>query len=151
MRRPCNISVPNQWLVVAPLATNRERPETSVTTTNHQPPTLLTLLSALDHFPAPSFHLLFALRDFLLLLGRQHVEDFRLHLRLCEGELGLRIADLDAQRLQIAQVTSGDCSVNRFASRPYTLGERSNAFGMTLVNGLHLLALRITQIADRTA
>src|SRR5688572_27963613 len=145
MRRPCNISVPNQWLVVAPLATNRERPETSVTTTNHQPPTLLTLLSALDHFPAPSFHLLFALRNFLLLLGRQHVEDFRLHLRLCVGELGLRIADIDAQRLQFAHVARGDGVVDCFTRRTYALGERSNAFGMALVNGLHLLALRIAQ------
>src|SRR5687768_10567018 len=66
---------------------------------------LSALLSPLQHFPATRFHLLFALCDFLLLIGRQHVEDFRLHLRLCEGELGLRIADLDAQRLQIAQVT----------------------------------------------
>src|SRR5688572_16857924 len=73
----------------------------------HLPPTtyhllIESLLPLLDHLAPASLHRLAPLRDLLLLLGRQHVEDLRLHLCLCESELGLRVADFDAERLQVA-------------------------------------------------
>ena len=96
---------------------------------------------------APRFHLLPPLGDLLLLLGRQHVEDLRLHLRLREGELGLRVADLDAQRLKIAGVARHHRVVERLTRGVRALGERPNAIGVALVNRLHLFALRVGEIA----
>ena len=109
--------------------------------------TYCDLLPRLQHFGAARLHLLPPLGDLLLLLGRQHLEDLRLHLRLREGELGLRVADLDAQRLKIALVARHHGVVDRFTRGVRALGERPDAIGVTLVNRPHLLALRVGQIA----
>ena len=91
---------------------------------------LRALLPLLLHFRAPCLHLLPPLGDLLLLFGGQHIEDLRLHLRLREGELGFRVADLDAQRLQIAGVARQHGVIERFTRGARALGERPNAIGV---------------------
>src|SRR5687768_925657 len=109
------------------------------------------LLSAFQHFCAAFLHLLPALGDLLLLLCGQHVEDFRLQLRLCEGELGFCVPDLDAERLQIAAVARHDGVLQSLARRVCALGKRPDAIRVTLVNRLHLVTLCVGQIAHHFA
>jgi hypothetical protein len=103
-------------------------------------------LPALLHFRASRFHFLGPILHFLTLFRRQQCKDLTLNLRIRKREIAFRLAQLHRKRPQVRSARKHivvQCPARRLA----LFDERLHLGGMTLVNGFHLLALRIGEIA----